>query len=551
MYNESVNQLLCSPTVYSQYRGHFRLSKFGLTTHETGNTAVHDDSGADVSGWSARQCSDWLRGRDGRNGSESCSLKLLMVCTRNQFTKKGAEPAWPRSSFSESKGDEESDEAKFIRTVFEEAQLPLAGFAAYVKTLLTFARVPEALEKIGAGDNGAKYYCSTPSWTVVWSFDYDKQSTNGVLLYREGDGEERAEEVIRELHRLRIKIDHPMLLAYISTKNSLSRILDWLHEMNFETLKLVRQTGLPTWHWALERELPAEGPRGAGEKTVDRFNALSGKVTNLRFRLRTMREQIKFVSRCNAHHQKVARPESVARCIELEDMMQTFMDLTNVHLHDVDARSERLTNQMTSVAQLAMQQEARINTALARDSRAMSTRSQRDNSSMRTIAIVSLFFLPATFVASFFAMPIIDWSGDSQSPIVSRWFWIYWVVSVPLTCVIVVGWLVWYKKQRREEKRLEEKAQTDLEMQIRDKRSRIRPQRKLSAAKQMRSIFGNGRSWWLLAAKGRRKSDDAQKTMVLNGVALTQVDSPETDLITSRTDSLSAVVERLHDKRVE
>lgn len=548
MHCESVNHLLCSPAGYSHYKGHLHLSNFELTGEDATRTTVTHLPRTDISNWSARQCSDWLRGRNILNDSETSSLRLLMVCTQNQFTKRGASPRWPRVSISESRGQEESEDAKFIRAIFEETQLPLAGFAAYIKTLLTFARVPEQVEKLATGDNGAKYYCSTPSWAVVWSFDNDRRSVFGVLFYREGDGEERAEEVIREVNRLRAKIDHPMLLAYISTKNSLSRILDWLHDMNFETLKLVQQTGLPTWHWALERELPPHGPRGAGEDTVDRFNALSGKVTNLRFRLRTIREQIRFIVRCNSQHQKVAPPESLSKCIELDDMMQTFMDLTNVHLHDLDARSERLKNQMTSVAQLAAQQDARINIALARDNRLMTTRSQRDNSSMRTIAIVSLFFLPATFVASFFAMPIIDWSADSQSPTVSKSFWIYWVVSLPLTCMIVVGWLVWHKKQERFEKESEDKAQTDLEKQI-----QVRHVRKAGGAKEkVQSARKKGRSWLLAAGRKLKFTDDERKTSLVDGVKISPVVSPDAGLLNSRTGSSSSSdVEKLNDKKVE
>jgi hypothetical protein len=46
---------------------------------------------------------------------------------------------------------------------------------------------------------------------------------------------------------------------------------------------------------------------------------------------------------------------------------------------------------------------------------------------------------------SFFAMPLLDWSAESSSDIVTHHFWIYWVVTVPLTLLtmfVVNFWII-------------------------------------------------------------------------------------------------------------
>lgn len=58
--------------------------------------------------------------------------------------------------------------------------------------------------------------------------------------------------------------------------------------------------------------------------------------------------------------------------------------------------------------------------------------------SMKILAIVTVLFLPATFVASLFSINMFDWHlADGET--VSHQFWIYWVVTVPLTIVIIVA----------------------------------------------------------------------------------------------------------------
>lgn len=52
---------------------------------------------------------------------------------------------------------------------------------------------------------------------------------------------------------------------------------------------------------------------------------------------------------------------------------------------------------------------------------------------------------------------MFDWQaseGDSQGngsshSVMSSRFWIYWVITLPLTAAVLVGWRFWWKYQRR------------------------------------------------------------------------------------------------------
>ena len=76
---------------------------------------------------------------------------------------------------------------------------------------------------------------------------------------------------------------------------------------------------------------------------------------------------------------------------------------------------------------------------------------KRDNIAMKTIAILGIVFLPGTFVATLFSINMFDWGGadggDASSLAVSPNMWIYWVITVPLTVVTFLIWLLWSRSE--------------------------------------------------------------------------------------------------------
>lgn len=72
---------------------------------------------------------------------------------------------------------------------------------------------------------------------------------------------------------------------------------------------------------------------------------------------------------------------------------------------------------------------------------------QKDSAAMKTIALLTLIFLPGTFIATVFGMGFFNFSqGDgAQMPewSVSKDIWVYWAITIPVTGVTVLCWLLW------------------------------------------------------------------------------------------------------------
>ena len=83
---------------------------------------------------------------------------------------------------------------------------------------------------------------------------------------------------------------------------------------------------------------------------------------------------------------------------------------------------------------------------------------------MRTLAIVTMVFLPGTFVAAVFALPALGGGGDnnlsqSDAQIAIPGFALYWAVSIPTTVLTLCVWIVWESFQHRQRQELDRSAQ--------------------------------------------------------------------------------------------
>ncbi|KAI0465631.1 hypothetical protein F4859DRAFT_500275 [Xylaria cf. heliscus] len=80
---------------------------------------------------------------------------------------------------------------------------------------------------------------------------------------------------------------------------------------------------------------------------------------------------------------------------------------------------------------------AKSSQRLAEQSTYIAEQAKRDSSAMKTITIITMAFLPATFFATLFALPTLDWEGTS---IVTSKFWIYWAFTLPTTALVFLLW---------------------------------------------------------------------------------------------------------------
>ncbi|EXJ62355.1 hypothetical protein A1O7_02789 [Cladophialophora yegresii CBS 114405] len=94
----------------------------------------------------------------------------------------------------------------------------------------------------------------------------------------------------------------------------------------------------------------------------------------------------------------------------------------------------------------------RHNTAMkemAVDSRNIAILTRQDSTDMRIIAVVTLLFLPGTFMAALFSADFFDFSPRDTNEVVSKWIWLYFVLTGAATLVVFGGWYLFSHRQNK------------------------------------------------------------------------------------------------------
>lgn len=69
---------------------------------------------------------------------------------------------------------------------------------------------------------------------------------------------------------------------------------------------------------------------------------------------------------------------------------------------------------------------------------ALAAATKRDSSAMKTIAVMTMAFLPATFLAALFALPVLEW--EHKRNVQFDGFQLYWAIAISTTAVVFVVW---------------------------------------------------------------------------------------------------------------
>jgi hypothetical protein len=130
---------------------------------------------------------------------------------------------------------------------------------------------------------------------------------------------------------------------------------------------------------------------------------------------------------------------------EMEEAIETVKERTEILLGKNQCVRDDLKDMMSAIYNLIAQKDSNVGLRVANHSRTLAIESKRDSSSMKTIAAVTMAFLPGTFVASFFAMPMFDWNKPLGHNVNTHTFWIYWTVTIPLTASVFLLWWTWLR----------------------------------------------------------------------------------------------------------
>jgi len=101
------------------------------------------------------------------------------------------------------------------------------------------------------------------------------------------------------------------------------------------------------------------------------------------------------------------------------------------------SNEKRLQNEIQLAFNMVAQHDAGISVEISRAARS-------DSATMKTLAFVTLTFLPPTFICALFSMSFFHYD-DGSGWGVSKQIWIYWAIAAPTTAATALIWNYWNK----------------------------------------------------------------------------------------------------------
>lgn len=134
----------------------------------------------------------------------------------------------------------------------------------------------------------------------------------------------------------------------------------------------------------------------------------------------------------------------------VRDSLLSLKDLA----HDQDRQivnAQRKTQLfITLLYNLITGHDSGINLRIASETAKVAHEAKKDSTSMKIIAGVTMFYLPATFVCSLFGTNFVALNTNTSEPtfVVSKLWWLYIAFAVPLTAATMMGFLIWRRWRR-------------------------------------------------------------------------------------------------------
>lgn len=357
------------------------------------------------------------------------------------------------------KDDSSSEDHALVRDLLKEAftafHLQLSEEVGLMYNLIGWRRFQSAAfaDSASQDDFVPRYHFEWSSWRMIWAHKPRLPGSPSVTfcVFSYSQESQMARSAPSLVQQLQKHAANPMFPALITAIIIISRMLNSVSNSEDELGEVSEGTGFQAWEDAygeafpelqnsdfisLSRKASAVASENAHHQYRLRLvkNFLHQALEeNGRFRERELRVLPNTANLSTSHLAYIAVDDSIRHLLstgeELTMFSATLQSLASI--------------QLTVIFNLIAQHDQNLNIAIARDSRTLAVESKRDSSSMKTIAAVTMFFLPGTFIASLFAMPLLKWDAPDGQVINGRFRW-YWAVTIPLTFFTMATWLVWY-----------------------------------------------------------------------------------------------------------
>ncbi|PMD57524.1 uncharacterized protein K444DRAFT_644408 [Hyaloscypha bicolor E] len=207
---------------------------------------------------------------------------------------------------------------------------------------------------------------------------------------------------------------------------------------------------------ALSLDFAREGHYGRGTDTLQGLHSLLEKVLPLSPRLRSTLATVKSLKSLYETLQRQGLYGEL-HSIKILDELRSYEVHTHEHIATVALLEKRIQEILSLLAVALNLKSQSTAVKINRNIWSLTKDTVDDSATVRLITIVTLIFLPASFVTSFLGMNLFTFqTSDGSGFAISRQFWIFVLMTVSLTFITVGSWMIMSRKRRKQKNRNEQ-----------------------------------------------------------------------------------------------
>ncbi|KAF2828628.1 hypothetical protein CC86DRAFT_404530 [Ophiobolus disseminans] len=236
---------------------------------------------------------------------------------------------------------------------------------------------------------------------------------------------------------------YPCFIAAILLEMRLQKLPKTTSDMRRDIRKIELDIGTYRRHYASEsksRELDQKWKHANLGYAAAELTAIATDCAYNEAACISRRRLVQWLGALHTTYQKT-------KCVKAENIISRMMKqkVEFMEMWAIESEGKMTYLELQMCSNLLAQRDNALNQQTAKSSLDTADRSlkisentKKDSANMRTVAIVTLWFLSGTFMATLFSTGFFNFRGDG--PIVSHWFWLYCLFTTVLTVAVFLTW---------------------------------------------------------------------------------------------------------------
>jgi len=122
---------------------------------------------------------------------------------------------------------------------------------------------------------------------------------------------------------------------------------------------------------------------------------------------------------------------------------EAHFELRKLLRHTENATQYELSHRNQILSRIEIQQQVLYNLMRSR----IGDETLRESSAMKSLAVLTMVFLPATAVATILSVDaFFGRNPDDGSIVVYGRFWVFWAIAIPITLVVLISYFMWVER---------------------------------------------------------------------------------------------------------